>query len=295
MAFKSEIAPKGMEFKATEFRLGGKYCTIMTVIAFPKAIYPGYLADITSINGVKVVAKHIPMRFESIQKMLNKEIADLKVRYQNEKDNTIKERIRQDYESIEQFVSMLAATQAKIFDFQLHLMITADNDEELELKKMQVRNLLDSMGMRGVALMFEQEKVLKSIIPIFPNQDVEQRIGTPIPSITLGAMYPFVFDSIKDPGDSTLLGVDFSGGVVLFNQFLYQMKKENNRNNANMILLGTSGSGKSTAAKLLIRTHIRNGCKVVCIDPEGELQEMVENLGGDFLYLGKGGEFGMIN
>ena len=287
MAFKSEIAPKGMEFKATEFRLGGKYCTIMTVIAFPKAIYPGYLADITSINGVKVVAKHIPMRFESIQKMLNKEIADLKVRYQNEKDNTIKERIRQDYESIEQFVSMLAATQAKIFDFQLHLMITADNDEELELKKMQVRNLLDSMGMRGVALMFEQEKVLKSIIPIFPNQDVEQRIGTPIPSITLGAMYPFVFDSIKDPGDSTLLGVDFSGGVVLFNQFLYQMKKENNRNNANMILLGTSGSGKSTAAKLLIRTHIRNGCKVVCIDPEGELQEMVENLGGDFLDLGK--------
>ena len=295
MAFKSEVAPKGIEFKSTEFALGGKCCTIMTVISFPKSIYPGYLSDISSINGVKVVAKHIPMRFDSIQKMLNKEIADLKSRYQTEKDNTIQERIRQDYESIEQFVSMLAATQARIFDFQLHLMITADNKEDLELKKMQVRNLLDSMGMRGVSLMFEQEKVLKSIVPIFPNQDVEQRIGTPIPSITLGAMYPFVFDSIKDPGNSTLLGVDFSGGVVLFNQFLYQIKKENNRNNANMILLGTSGSGKSTAAKLLIRTHLRNGCKVVCIDPEGELQEMVEFVGGDFLDLGKGGEFGMIN
>ena len=42
--------------------------------------------------------------------------------------------------------------------------------------------------MAGVALMFEQEKVLKSIFPIFPKQDIEQRIGTPIPSITVAAM-----------------------------------------------------------------------------------------------------------
>ena len=30
---------------------------------------------------------------------------------------------------------MLAATQARIFDFQMHLMVTAENKEELELKK----------------------------------------------------------------------------------------------------------------------------------------------------------------
>ena len=35
---KSEIAPKGMEFKPTEFMLGGKYSTILTVISFPKNI-----------------------------------------------------------------------------------------------------------------------------------------------------------------------------------------------------------------------------------------------------------------
>ena len=295
MNVKKEVAPKGMEFKPTEFRIGGKYCTIFTIIGFPRSIYPGYLADVTSINGVKAVIKHIPMAFSAIQKMLNKEIADLKARYQTEKDNTIKETIRQNYESIEEFVSMLAATQARIYDFQMHLVISADNKEELELKKMRVRSYLDSVGMNGVTLMFEQEKVLKSIVPIFPSQDIEKRIGTPIPSITLAAMYPFVFDSIKDPGNSTLLGVDFSGGIVLFNQFLYQIEKENNRNNANIILLGTSGSGKSTAAKLLLRNHLRNGCKVVCIDPEGELEDMVESLGGDFLDLGKGGEFGMIN
>ncbi len=295
MALKDEVAPKGMEFKPTEFTIGGKYSTIITIVSFPKNIYAGYLSDITNISGVKVIVKHIPIQFNVLQKMINKEIADLKVRYQSEKDQTMQEKIRLDYESLEQFISMLAATQARIFDFQMHLMLTADSKEELDIKKMEVKSYLNALGMGGVALMFEQEKVLKSIVPIFPKQDIETRIGTPIPSITVAAMYPFVFDSIKDPGDSCLFGVDFSGGVVLFNQFLYQIRKEPNRNNANIILLGTSGSGKSTAAKLLLRTHLRNGCRVVAIDPEGELEDMVNMMGGDFLDLGKGGEFGMIN
>ena len=292
---KSEIAPKGMEFKPTEFMLGGKYSTILTVISFPKNIAPGFLSDITNIQGVKIAIKHIPIQFSVLQKMLNKEIADLKTRYQSEKDQTMQERIRQDYESLEQFIQMLAATQARIFDFQMHLMITADNKEELELRKIQVRSYLDALGMRAIALMFEQEKALKSILPIFPPQDIENRIGTPIPSVTVAAMYPFVFDSIKDPGLSCLLGVDYSGGVILFNQFLYQTKKEFNRNNANMIILGTSGSGKSTAAKVLLRSNIRNGHKIVAIDPEGELEEMTRLYGGDFIDLGRGGDFGMIN
>ncbi len=292
---KSELAPKGMKFDVTDFMISGKYCTIFTVVSFPKYIAPGYLSDLSNIAGVKVVAKHIPLEFSTMQKMINKEIADLKQRYQNEKDRTIQERIRQDYESLEQFVQMLAATQSRVFDFQLHLMVMGDSKEDLENKKMNVRSFLDAMGMQGIPLMFEQEKVLKSILPIFPKQDIEDRIGTPIPSPTIAAMYPFIFDSVKDVGNSTLFGVDYSGGVVLFNQFLYQVKKEHNRNNGNMIILGTSGSGKSTAAKLLLRSHIRNGYKVVAIDPEGELEDMARFLNGDFIDLGKGGQFGMIN
>ena len=295
MNMKAQVAPKGIEFHPMDFMMSGKYCTIFSIVSYPKFIQPGYLANLTNIQGVKIVAKHIPIELSTLQRMINKEIADLKMRYQTEHDKTIQERIRQDYESLEQFISMLVATQARIFDFQLHILISGDTKDELEMRKMQVRNYLDALGMRGVSLMFEQEKVIKSMIPIFPKQDIEERVGTPIPSVTISAMYPFIFDSIKDPGNSTLFGVDFSGGVILFNQFLYQIKKESNRNNANIIMLGTSGSGKSTAAKLLLRTHIRNEYKIVCIDPEGELEDMARSMGGDFLDLGKGGEFGMIN
>lgn len=296
MGIKKELAPKGMTFNSSDFIISDKYATILTVLSYPKYITHGYLSSLTSgMAGVKIVIKHIPVAFEVVSKMLNKQLLDLNERYQKESDPTYQERIRQDYESLENFIKVITTNQSKVFDFQLHIMITADTKEELERTKIQLKSTLEAMEMRAIPLRFEQEKVLKSCLPIFEKQDIEDRIGTPIPSPTLAAMYPFVFDSIKDQGLSCLLGVDFSGGIILFNQFLYQIKKEHNRNNANMIILGNSGSGKSTAGKLLLRSHVRNGYKIIAIDPEGELEPMARLYNGDFIDLGRGGEFGMIN
>jgi len=292
---KNQLAPKGLEFKPAELVISDKYATILTVISYPKFIYPGYLSALTSMSGIKLVIKHIPLPFSTIQKMLNKELADLKQKFQDEVDKTVQERIRQDHESLEQFIQQLAASQARIYDFQMHIMVTANSQDDLTMKKMQIKNYLEAMDMKAIPLRFEQERVLKSMIPIFDKQETEDRIGTPIPAPTIAAMYPFIFDSIKDPGLSTLLGIDFSGGIILFNQFLFQIQKEHNRNNANMIILGTSGSGKSTAAKVILRSHLRNGHQMIVIDPEGELEDMATLYGGDFISLGKGGQFGMIN
>ena len=295
MNIKSQIAPKGLEFNKSDFVISDKYATVLTVISYPRYVGDGYLSDLINIPGVKVSIKHVPVPLSVLTKMLNKELADLRARYQVEKDNTIMERIRQDIDSLETFIQQFTASQSRTFDFQLHIMITADTKEELENKKVNLKTYLDSMEMVAIPLRFEQERVLKSMLPIFEKQPIEDRIGTIMPSPTIATMYPFIFDSLKDDGLSTLLGVEFSGGVVLFNQFLYQIRKENNRNNANMIILGASGSGKSTAAKLMIRSHIRNNYQLVCVDPEGELTEMTRNYGGVVVDLGKGGQYGMIN
>ena len=293
--FSSEIAPKGLQFNPSDFVISDKYATIMTVVSYPKFISPVYLSGLTNMAGIKVVIKHIPVPFSVLRKMIDKQVADYRERYEKEKDKIMQERLRQDYESLESFIQNIAANQDMIFDFQLHVMITANTREELENRKTNVKNYLDSMELRAVSLRFEQETLLKSILPIFPKQKIEERIGVPIPTYTIAAMYPFVFDSIKDPGLANLIGVDFSGGVILFNQFLYKIRKENNRNNANLVILGGSGSGKSTAAKLLLRGHIRNNCQIVAIDPENELEDMCMLYGGDSIDLGKGGNYGLIN
>ena len=72
MDIKSQIAPKGLEFKASSFVISDKYATILTVVSFPKYIEPGYLSNLTSMSGIKVVIKHLPLPFSVISKMLNK-------------------------------------------------------------------------------------------------------------------------------------------------------------------------------------------------------------------------------
>ena len=129
---RSELAPKGISFSPSSFFISDKYATILTVVAYPKYIYPGYLSSLTNMSGIKVVVKHIPIPFEQMKNMLNKQVADLQDKYQNEKDQTIRERIRQDIESLQYFTSMIASSDSKTFDFQMHIMITADTKEELD-------------------------------------------------------------------------------------------------------------------------------------------------------------------
>ena len=124
--FASEIAPKGLQFNPADFVISDKYATIMTVISYPKFITPGFLSGLTNMSGIKVVIKHIPVPFSVLRKMLNKQISDYRNRYEKEKDRTLQERLRQDYESLEGFVQSLAANQDLIFDVQLHIMITGN-------------------------------------------------------------------------------------------------------------------------------------------------------------------------
>ena len=89
---RSQLAPKSLEFKASEFYISDKYATILSVISYPGAIMPGYLSTLTNIPGIKVVVKHIPVPFSVMSKMLNKQIVELEDRYKNEKDLTYSSR-----------------------------------------------------------------------------------------------------------------------------------------------------------------------------------------------------------
>ena len=147
MKFKSEIAPKGIEWHPRDFVMSDKYCTVLTVISYPRYIYPGYLSNLTNMSGVKMVIKHMPIPFSVLATMLNKEVDDLKMKYQQEKDITIQERIRQDVDSLEYYIQQFTASQVKTFDFQMHILVSADSKDELENKKLNLKNYLDAMEM----------------------------------------------------------------------------------------------------------------------------------------------------
>ena len=82
---RSQLAPKGLQFNPSDFFISDHYATILTVVSYPKYIQPGYLSSLTNMPGIKVVVKHIPVPFSQMAKMLNKQVAELKHKYQKEK------------------------------------------------------------------------------------------------------------------------------------------------------------------------------------------------------------------
>ena len=67
-------------------------------------------------------------------------------------------------------------------------------------------------------------------------------------------------------------------------------RRADDKTNASILILGNSGQGKSYLLKLLLCNLLESGKSVICLDPEHELGELCENLGGCFVDL-MGGQY----
>ncbi|MFI3327287.1 MAG: ATP-binding protein, partial [Clostridia bacterium] len=85
----------------------------------------------------------------------------------------------------------------------------------------------------------------------------------------------------KTDANGFYLGRDKFGSniIVDFN------KREDDKTNANILILGNSGQGKSYLLKLIVCNVLESGKNVITLDPESEMKEMCKNLGGTFLDL----------
>ena len=70
-------------------------------------------------------------------------------------------------------------------------------------------------------------------------------------------------------------------------------RRADDKTNANILILGNSGQGKSYLLKLLLTNLRESGMRIVALDPEMEYEDLTNNLGGCFIDL-MSGEF-LIN
>ena len=284
-----------VKFDDTYFKYSGTYSTILSVIGYPNRVYPGFLSGLINIPNARISIKYQKTQFDSLKKIVGREIAILKQKYQTERDLALQEKLRTDYENLESYLKTIKDQDIQIFNTCMNIMVSAETLELLEEHKNNVRRYLDNMGISSIIMIKELDAVLKSMLPIFDDQLVTRRINIPIPSYTMSTMYPYVFDSLKDPGESYLVGGDFSGGVVLFNQFSHLKDTSSNRYNANIICVGQKITGKTTLLKLLTRGNVRNGNVVSLVDGSSEYESMTSNYGGDYITLDSDYTQGVLN
>ena len=99
-----------------------------------------------------------------------------------------------------------------------------------------------------------------------------------LPASSVANLYPFNYSGKTDP-HGFYLGRDKFGTNILTDFD----RRSDDKTNANVLILGNSGQGKSHLLKGILSNLRESGKSLIVLDPEQEYQELCENLGGCYL------------
>ncbi len=101
-----------------------------------------------------------------------------------------------------------------------------------------------------------------------------------LPASSVANLYPNNYSGKTDP-NGFFIGSDMCGSNIIVDLD----RRAEDKTNANVLILGNSGQGKSFLMKLLLTNIRESGKTVLCLDPEHELVDLCGSLGGCFVDL----------
>ena len=163
------------------------------------------------------------------------------------------------------FIETATPTLEKLKEMQ------ADVEAELTRSKISVDKLF-----------LRQKEGFKSTQPCGDNVLGEQ-FERVLPAASAANLYPFNYSGKADP-EGFYIGHDKYGS----NLFIDFQRRTDDKTNANVLILGNSGQGKSYLMKLLLCNIRESGMDVICLDLESEYIDLTLNLDGCYIDLTSG-------
>ena len=292
---KSRLTPTNLQIKSTHLVIGDVYKKSLLVTQLPRIFDVGMLSVYTSNPSIKVFMRTEKMKLNCAA-LLKKEYNEKKrefdtAGYDPQKQQLLSDELRSLNTYIQEIIQNGDMTHNVIIIFT----VQADNQKELEsrAKDLQMRLQSDGFKVTGVNLM--QENLMRVGTPIFKDSllpdVIEQNIGIPLPSLGLAGLWPFIFETMKDP-DGFIMGYETGNhGIICFDPYFYSKNKRqavvDKRMNGNMVLVGASGAGKTTTMDLIVLYLRRMKKKLIWIDPENKNQYMTKKYGGTYVNWGR--------
>lgn len=159
----------------------------------------------------------------------------------------------------------------RLHSIGLYVIAYGDSLETMEAEAEAVARRARKLLLRLEPTTFRQRAGLMTVLPTGADQVEHHRRVT---SDALGSIIPFATASFGGhPQTGILVGsVVATGAPVILDRFALP--------NHNMLVLGTSGGGKSFLAKLLAAREQLRGVRIVILDPEEEYSALTTALGG---------------
>ena len=281
--FLDMIAPSVIKFETDHFICGNTYRCVWALREYPTATdEQAILSHLGEKDGVtlRIYTRHVTPVEE--KKIISN--AANKNRMDRSNTNDLQQTVQAEsnLQDVATIVAQMHRNREPLLHTAVYLELCAHDLDQLKLLQTEVLTELIRSKLNVDRLMLRQQQGFQCVMPTGFNlfRDQFERV---LPASSVANLYPFNYSGKTDP-HGFYIGRDKFGSNVLvdFN------RRADDKTNANILILGNSGQGKSYLLKLLLTNMREAGMKVCALDPEMEYEDLTNNLGGCFIDLMSG-------
>ena len=282
-SFMDMIAPSVIKFFPDYFICGNTYRSVWALREYPTTTEEqAILKHLGEKDGVslKIYTRHVTAAEE--RKIISN--AANKNRLRQSKTNDLQETVvaEGNLQDVTNLVASMHRNREPLIHTAVYIEIMSHDIDMLKELQTEVLTELIRSKLNVDKLMLRQQQGFVSVMPSGYNAlgDQFERV---LPASSVANLFPFNYSG-KTDANGFYLGRDKYGSniIVDFN------KRADDKTNANILILGNSGQGKSYLTKLIITNLLESGMNIICLDPEHEYEDIANNLGGCFVDLMSG-------
>lgn len=266
--------PKKITFKANNTVINDKPMRIFNITDYPLQVGNAWGYGLFGIPGARVSMKIVPIERLEAEKTLDKAIMEMetKLSYSARESKRIENQTH--LETLRSLLVDIKNSNENLFN--CNLFITVEDS-----RKKEVRSLLKQQGFKFSEMFGRQVDAFVSANLSRVDNIKQGKRG--INTTSLAAIFPFVSGAVMDD-DGFYLGYNEQYGNIFVDFF----RRDSERVNSNMMIIGKSGGGKSFAAKTLLANMAADNSKIFILDPEKEYDFLTERLHGQVIDVGSG-------
>jgi type IV secretory pathway VirB4 component len=274
---KDIIAPSSIYLGSNFLRIGKKFLKSYFIFSYPRYLSTAWLSPIINLDVPLDIGIHIyPYSSELILKQIRRKITEIVAEmHEREEKGLIRDpQLEIAYRDLEELRDKLITAQEKMFKIGIYLTIYGNSEKELKEVENILRSIFEAKLIYIKPASFRGKEGFHSSIAYGLDQI---QVLTPMNTTPLSTIFPFVSLDLS-ANEGILYGINrHNNSLILFDRF--------SLNNANEVVFGTSGSGKSYYVKLQILRSLMQGVDVIVLDPENEYKMLAEAVGGSFINI----------
>lgn len=275
MTIQDVIAPEELEVDFSHLRINETYHRSFFVSNYPRFVTPNWLEPLISFNHSLSISMFIyPTQSSGILDDLKRKIAEMEATIQTDlqRGRAVDPSVEVALEDARDLQSQLVKGAERFFQYGLYMSLPAANQEELNNSSQLLKSTLGSISITAHPATLQMEDGFVSTLPI--GQDQLYLIHN-MDTTSLATTFPFTSSELT-ASEGVMYGInEHNESLIIFDRF--------SQENANMVILASSGSGKSYMVKLEALRSMMFGTEVIIIDPEKEYLNLAQAVGGDYL------------